>query len=163
MPQKLAKIVLIPFALLIVLFPLTTLAQTPIFGVGDICGGAADPKCPDGYTCDTAQGHCILSDTPEKIGVNGINSALAGTSVVATDNVRDLVVKYVNFALPLLALAAFAGFVYAGFLYVLSFGNEEGTGKAKKVMLYAVIGLVLVILSYSIVQLFTVNLANGVK
>ena len=87
----------------------------------------------------------------------------AKSSVVSTGNVRDLVIKYVNFALPLLALAAFAGFVYAGFLYVTAYGGEEQVGKAKKVMIYAVIGLVLVILSYSIVQLFTVGLATGIN
>jgi len=81
---------------------------------------------------------------------------------VKTDNVRDLIFKYVNFLLPLLALAAFAGFVYAGFLFVTDYGQEEQVTKAKKVMIYSVIGLVLVILSYSIVQLFTKGLAGSV-
>jgi hypothetical protein len=103
-------------------------------------------------------------ETPEQTGIENIEAALGKTSgVVASGSVRDLVIKYVNFALPYLALAAFLGFVYAGFLYVTAYGNDEQTGKAKKVMTYAVIGIVLVILSYSIVQVFTVQLTEGIN
>ena len=103
-------------------------------------------------------------ENPEQTGVGNIKTAIGQTSgVVSTGSVRDLVVKYVNFALPYLALAAFLGFVYAGFLYVTAYGNEEQTTKARKVMIYAVIGIVLVILSYSIVQFFTVQLTEGIN
>lgn len=102
-------------------------------------------------------------ENPETTGVTGIGEALKGSQVVSTGSVRDLVIKYVNFALPLLALAAFVGFVYAGFLYVTAYGSEEQTGKAKNVMIYAIIGLVLVILSFSIVQLFAKGLAEGIQ
>ena len=134
MPQKIAKIVLTPFVLLLAFFPNALRAQ--VFDGGE---------------------------TPEKEGVKGIEKVLSGSGVVATGNIRDLIFKYVNFALPLLALAAFVGFVYAGFLYVTAYGSEDQTAKAKKVMIYAVIGLVLVILSFSIVQLFTVNLVEGIQ
>ena len=157
MLQKIAKIVLVPFALLAIFFPLA--AQAQIFGVGDPCG-PTDPPCPANYACDTTQGRCVLSN-PEEVGIGGVKTSLTGTSVVATSSVRDLVIKYVNFALPLLALAAFAGFVYAGFLFVVDFGQEEQVGKAKKIMMYSVIGLVLVILSYTIVQLFTQTLSQS--
>ena len=102
-------------------------------------------------------------EAPEQTGITGIKQALGESSVTSTGSVRDLIFKYVNFALPLLALAAFVGFVYAGFMYVTAYGSEDQIGKAKKLMIYSVIGLILVILSYSIVQLFTVQLAEGLK
>ena len=125
---------------------------------------------------------------PEKTGVAGIECALISdatarntcfecvksggsncatpeskSSLTSTGSLRDLIFKYVNFALPYLALAAFIAFVYAGFLYVTAYGQEEQVGKAKKIMLYAVIGIVLVILSYGIVQLFAKGLAEGIR
>jgi hypothetical protein len=141
MSQKIAKIVLLPFVLLLAFFPLSTFALEP---------GETKPIFE-------------VDGNPAEVGIGAINTALGKSPVVATSNVSDLVFKYVNFALPLLALAAFAGFVYAGFLFVFDFGSDEQVGKAKKVMMYAVIGMVLVILSYSIVQLFAKGLATSVQ
>jgi hypothetical protein len=96
-------------------------------------------------------------------GIDTLKETLGKTGVTGTANVGDLLLKYVNFVLPYLALAAFLGFVYAGFLYVTAYGSDEQTQKAKKIMTYAVIGLVLVILSYSIVQLLTGNLVQEIQ
>ena len=100
-------------------------------------------------------------EEPEKEGVKEIEEALGRTGITETKDIGDLILKYVNFALPYLALAAFVGFVYAGFLYVTAYGNEEQIQKSKKILIYAVVGLIVVILSYSIVQLFTEELVEG--
>jgi Type IV secretion system pilin len=153
---------------------------------------AADTDCGTGEVCSAGQcvpqPVFQVGSNPEKQGVAGIECALisdptahddcvkcvqsGGTDcakqesksvLTSTSSVRDLVFKYVNFALPLLALITFVGFIYAGFLYATAYGSDEQTGKAKKVMIYAIIGVVLVILSYSIVQLFTSQLAAGIQ
>jgi len=103
------------------------------------------------------------STTDTAAGVENIAGELKGSGITGTKDVGDLILKYVNFALPFLALAAFLGFVYAGFLYVTAYGNDEQVQKAKKILIYAVAGLVLVILSYSIVQLFTGELIKGIQ
>lgn len=100
------------------------------------------------------------SDT--QAGTEAIKEALGGSGVTAEGDIGNLVLKYVNFALPYLALAAFAGFVYAGFLYVTAYGSDDQIQKSKKILIYAVAGLVLVILSYSIVQLLTGELVEGI-
>ncbi len=162
MTKKIATFAIVAFTLLFVFLPGLALAQS--------C--ASDDECEGGQIC-LGTGECgtkpifgadqVPGQTPEQSGVKGISDALSGSGVVSTGSVRELVVKYVNFALPLLALAAFTGFVYAGFLYVTAYGAEDQIGKAKKVMTYAVIGLALVILSYSIVQLFTKSLATAIN
>ena len=104
-------------------------------------------------------------DNPEKTGLDilgGEDSILGKTGITAEGDVGNLVLRYINFALPYLALAAFAGFVYAGFLYVTAYGNDEQVQKAKKILIYAVAGLILVMLSYSIVQLLTSDLVEGI-
>ena len=102
-------------------------------------------------------------EDPEKTGVEEIKEALGETGVTAEADIGNLILKYVNFALPYLALAAFIGFVYAGFLYVTAYGNDEQIQKSKKIIIYAVIGLIVVILSYSIVQLLTGELIKAVQ
>ncbi len=101
--------------------------------------------------------------TDTQSGVDNIKGSLEGSGVTGTSDVGDLVLKYVNFALPFLAIAAFVGFVYAGVLYITAYGNDEQVQKAKKVMIYAVLGLIVVILSYSIVQLLTQELVTGIQ
>ena len=103
---------------------------------------------------------------PEK-GVEDIKKAITPdgqtSPITATESISDLILKYVNFSLPFLALAAFLGFVYAGFLYVTAYGSDEQLGKSKKILIYSVVGLIVVILSYSIVQLFTQQLVQGIQ
>jgi hypothetical protein len=105
-------------------------------------------------------------DEPEQTGLKILGeeegAPLGETGVTAEADVGDLLLKYVNFVLPYLALAAFLGFVYAGFLYVTAYGNDEQIQKAKKILMYAVIGLIVVILSFSIVQLLTKELVEGI-
>src|SRR3989339_791554 len=42
--------------------------------------------------------------------------------------------------------------IYGGILYVTSAGEEEKTGKAKKILMYAIIGIVIIFLSFAIVN-----------
>lgn len=95
----------------------------------------------------------------------GIDVALAQAIDVETDQpaiirtlsggqtgLRGMVLMIVNFALTFLGLLAVVMVIYGGFLYVSSGGSEENTGKAKKILLYAVIGIVIIIASFAIVN-----------
>ena len=97
------------------------------------------------------------------VGIDEIRDVLKDSGVTGTENIGDLILKYVNFSLPYLALAAFVGFVYAGFLYVTAYGSDEQVQKSKKILIYSVLGLIVVMLSYSIVQLFTGELVKGIQ
>ena len=93
-----------------------------------------------------------------QIGTELAEESLRATGITHTEDVGDLIIKYVNFILPYLALAAFVGFVAAGFFYVTAYGNEEQLQKAKKILIWSVVGLLLVIASYTIIQFLTVGL-----
>ena len=58
----------------------------------------------------------------------------------------------INFFLGILGLIAVAFLIYAGVLMVTAGGNEDQVGKAKTIITYAVVGLIIIILAYSIVQ-----------
>ncbi len=157
--EKILKSALTVIILFAFLFPINTNAQ--IFGTSGDCNSDSDCTV-SGYSCNTTLKKCQLKD-PEKTGVTDIKTTLKDTGVTGTEDVGNLILKYVNFVLPFLAIAAFLAFIYAGILYVTAYGNDEQTGKAKKVIIYAVVGLILVILSYSIVQLLTGDLVTGIN
>ena len=90
-------------------------------------------------------------------GDNGLGAALLFDEDRPTDAVvspfRDAVVGFINYFLGFLGLVAVAFVVYAGVLMVTSQGEDENTGKAKKILLYAGAGIVIVLLSFAIVRL----------
>jgi len=61
----------------------------------------------------------------------------------------------INYFLGLLGLIAVAFLIYAGVLMVTAGGNDEQVTKARKVIMYAVIGIVIILLSYTIVGFVT--------
>lgn len=78
----------------------------------------------------------------------GIIRSLSG----GTGDFRGIVLTIVNFFLGFLGLLALVMVIYGGFLYVSSAGNEENVNKAKKILLYAVIGIVVIIASFALVN-----------
>jgi len=65
---------------------------------------------------------------------------------------RTLARTMVNFFLYFLGFLATLMIIYGGVLYVTSAGNDEGVGKAKKILIYAVVGIIVILLSYAIVN-----------
>ncbi len=118
----------------------------------------ADINCDDeGAGSDT---RCI----PEsQAGTALAENTLASSGITHTDNLGDFIKKIVNFSLPYLTLAAFLGYVAAGFLYVTALGNEEQISKAKNIIIWSSVGLILVILSFAITNLFTGQLVDSLQ
>ena len=115
-----------------------------------------------GIDCDTpedADNPLCISEAAAGTGL--AKTTLEGSGITHTDDFGDFIKKLVNFALPYLVLAAFVGYVVAGFMYVTAFGNDEQLQKAKKILIWVSIGLILVILSYAITNLLTGELVEG--
>lgn len=65
---------------------------------------------------------------------------------------RGIILTIVNFALTFLGLLAVIMVIYGGFLYIASAGNEENVNKGKKILMYAAIGIVIIIVSFALVN-----------
>lgn len=65
---------------------------------------------------------------------------------------RALVLTIVNFFLGFLGLIAVLMIIYGGVLVLTSGGNAEQAGKGKKILLYAAIGIVIILLSFAFVS-----------
>ena len=68
------------------------------------------------------------------------------------DSAIGMITGWTNFALPFVSVIAIVALIYAGFLYLTSFGNDEQSGKAKKIIIWVVLGIVLIISAYAIVN-----------
>lgn len=65
---------------------------------------------------------------------------------------RTLARTIVNFFLYFLGFVATVMIIYGGVLYVTSAGEDENTGKAKKILTYAIVGIIIILLSFAIVN-----------
>ena len=63
---------------------------------------------------------------------------------------RSILRTIINFVLYFLGLVATIMVIYGGFLYITSQG--EDTEKAKKVLMYAAIGIVIILISFALVN-----------
>jgi hypothetical protein len=73
---------------------------------------------------------------------------------------RTILRTIINFVLYFLGLVATIMVIYGGFLYITSQG--EDTDKAKKVLMYAAIGIVIILISFALVNTL-LTAADGVS
>lgn len=94
------------------------------------------------FTAVNAQGFISPTDNPQAIS----------TATGGQGSFRSLALTIVNFFLTFLGLIAVVMIIYGGFLYVSAAGNQEKIESAKKIIMYAVIGIVVILLSFAIVN-----------
>jgi len=75
----------------------------------------------------------------------------ATPNAAAQGTLGDNITLIINYFLGLLGLIAVAFLIYAGILMVTAGGEEGNVEKAKKIITFAVIGIVIIVLSYTIV------------
>lgn len=81
---------------------------------------------------------------------SGLSDATFGT----------LLTTFINWSLYIIGGLGVLGFVYAGFLYITAGGDDTKIGEAKKMMTYAIIGIVVALLGL-IVATTVNNLLNS--
>ncbi len=64
----------------------------------------------------------------------------------------QLILQVVNWFLMIVGVLALVFLIYGGFLYITSHGDENQVEQAKKVILFAVIGIVVIGIAASIVN-----------
>jgi hypothetical protein len=75
-----------------------------------------------------------------------------GSALPDVVRAQKLIVTMTNFASSFIALVSIAMLMYGGWLYVSAAGKEDNTGKAKKVFVGAIIGLIIAMGAYGIVN-----------
>ena len=92
-----------------------------------------------------------INDNPNEIS-NATNSQTSA---------RQLILTFINFFLFFLGLIATAFIIYGGFLYITSGGDDGATEKAKKILVFSAIGILIILISFALVNtLLTAGLGN---
>lgn len=84
-----------------------------------------------------------------EFAVKGIIFPKGGTKGIDVAKAQQLVYSFTNFVSSFIATGALLMLVYGGYMYVVSAGNDEQTGKAKKIIVSALIGIVIGLLAYA--------------
>jgi hypothetical protein len=90
----------------------------------------------------------LAIDVFQQCGANG-GSSVCGAK---NDNAASMVKNVINTLLYVLGMIAIIMIVIGGIRYTTSNGDSAGTKGAKDTILYAVVGLIIALLSYAIVN-----------
>lgn len=92
------------------------------------------------------------------IGGGGITNPLADAG---SESITDVLRGVINWMLGLVGILALIALIIGGTRMIIDFGNEDQVKKAKSTILWAVIGLSVVILSYAIINIVTTEILGA--
>ncbi len=88
----------------------------------------------------------VFADLATPPCISGLSCATSGGGAY------DFILTIIKFVLAFAFLLAVVMLIYGGFRYIFSAGNEDATEAGKKTVINALIGIVIIILSFVIVQ-----------
>ena len=128
--------------------------------VANLCPGGANTQCckakAAGGGTAAGGGGAATSGTVTLGEVSPVGN-LTGASGIAT-----LIGKIINAFLGFIGAVALLMFVYGGFLMLVSGGKPEEINKGKNVLVWAVIGLIVVFMSYTLTKFVIGGITSGV-
>ncbi len=75
-----------------------------------------------------------------------------GKELAGETSLRQAIIKVINFVLTFIGVLAVAVIIFAGFRLIISGGDDGAKEKAQKMIIYAIVGIIIVLLSYAIVN-----------
>lgn len=89
-----------------------------------------------------------------------INTGVGSNLAVGNTNPEDIVISLINWVLGILALIAVIFILMGGFRWMTAGGNEESVETAKKILISAIIGLVIIMAAWGIALYAVTVLGN---
>ena len=117
-------------------------------GVSLLAGVLVSPAAQ--AACDTSKGI-----------MGGANCAQEGTDMVDKDLQGDIFTTIVNTFLFIVGAVAVVMLIFGGFKYVTSGGDANSVTAAKNTIMYAVIGIIVAMLSYAILNYVVTTLGGS--
>jgi hypothetical protein len=97
-----------------------------------------------------------------QVGLNDIGHAYGNSDAVPTD-IRYTIARIINIVLGFLGVIFLALTIFAGFQYMTAAGNEEQAKKAITLLRNAVIGLVIILVSWGVTRYILTTLNGAVN
>lgn len=92
--------------------------------------------------------------------VQPVNNPKQLTNPLGVTDPSTLIGKVIKAALGIVGSLALLMFVYGGFMWMLSAGNEKMIEKGKSTLMWAALGLVVIFMSYALVN-FVISTATS--
>ena len=121
-------------------------------GTGETCISAESCTASGGTVkaygeCESGTVCCKSADSSTGGGVGmPTGTGLSNKTVV------QILTQLLNWLLEIVGIIAILGFVVSGIMYLVSAGNEEMVTKAKKYMMYCLIGIIVALASFVVVK-----------
>lgn len=91
-------------------------------------------------------------DGPGLRGGAGIVAGQLDNNISKERDLKRLIIGWTNFITSVVALLAVVALVWAGTLYITAFGDDSRMESAKKIVIWVVIGIILILGAYAIVN-----------
>jgi len=98
----------------------------------------------------------IVRAQADTLGIEQIDQ----NSVLASEDIRIIIVRIINTLLGLLGIVTVVLMVYAGYIIMTAAGSEERIAQGRKIMINAVIGLIIIMSAWAITK-FIINALSG--
>lgn len=85
------------------------------------------------------------------------------SSIPAQTDFRIVILRIINYVLTFVGLIAVGFLIYAGFLYLFAGANPDGTKKAKEIIFNSIIGIIIILLSWVIVNTVITQLSDTIS
>lgn len=103
-----------------------------------------------------------LAAAPAVAGAQwGVGQSNAGAGGTPRGSIIGIIEQTMYWLLGILGFIGIIGFVIAGILYLTAAGDEDQIGKAKNAMMYSIIGVIVALLGYVIIQAVTAWLGGS--
>lgn len=93
------------------------------------------------------------------VGLEKAGEEIQGTGIREETDIVVAISSVINYVLLFVAIIVFVMILIAGFMLIFSFGSDTAIQRARKILIWSVAGLALIILAYVIVafviQIFT--------
>lgn len=128
-------------------FKKSIVAASALFAVVSLVGNVSAGSCPQGS---------LRNDYTNSISECNIAEDHAGSN-----NLMGTINTIISVVLGVLGILAVAYIIYGGFMFTTAAGDAAKTKKARETIMYGVIGLVVALLAFAIVNFVLTSVFSG--
>lgn len=121
-------------------------------GERDIDYAICREMCEETATTSTTQQGFPLLVSGGGASSTGGTAPVTLTNPLGTTDIRLLIARVISAVLSIIGVIALLMFVYGGFLWMISGGNEGQVEKGKEVLKWTTLGIILIVSAYVIVN-----------
>lgn len=89
------------------------------------------------------------------------NPGRTAASTQGEDSFRVLLLTFLDFFLGFLGLLAVLMVIYGGFLYMTAGGDDSKVENGKKIIMYSVVGIIIILIAFALVNTVLSGLGQG--